>query len=284
MVSEDDIFKALERLGLTALEARAYVVLLRTGPSTGYRVAQGIKRSPPNAYRLIESLVRKGLVEIEDGEKRLCRAVPYRQMLDLLGRRFEKSCKVAADALAGLEATGGEERVYRLGSRWQVLERCRAVLGKADQLVLVDAFPDPLEELTGAIEEAARRGVEVVVKAYRPIAFEGAEVIVDYRNDEPLDVWDGHWLNLVSDGREYVLSFLDADGRNLHLGVWSNSAYLSWIYHGGLASEMALDQIRRAAGGDLALDEIRRILERYRPSGERFLGGHSLKRRKAECD
>ena len=111
----DPGLEALEQLGLTPLEARAYVVLLREGPSTAYRVAQKIDRPPPNVYRLIESLVEKGLVEVQDGKKKLYRGVPYEQMLDLLERRFKSSREAATEALSALRAGSG--RGARLPAR-----------------------------------------------------------------------------------------------------------------------------------------------------------------------
>ena len=140
--------------------------------------------------------------------------------------------------------------------------------------------PGPLEELAPEIEAAADRGVELMVKAYRPIAIEGVEVVVDYRNDEPLENWDGDWLNLVADGKEYVLSFFGEGGRRLHQGVWSNSAYLSWIFYCGLAAEMAVDRVRRAIDEGQGVEEIQRILESHRPDSEKKLGDAGLGRKK----
>jgi len=274
-----EVFSALEQLGLTPLEARAYVVLLRNGPSTAYRVAQGIERPASNIYRLMAALVSKGLVEKEDGDKTHYRAVPCQQALDLLERSFKRHREIAEHTLSTLERSAEDERVYRLGSRDHVFERCRAALRRAEEVALVDAFPGPLEEIRPEIEATTRRSVQVIVKAYRPTLIEGVEVIVDYRGAAPLEMWGGDWLNLVVDGREYVLAFLDRESSGLHQGIWTSSANLSWIYHCGLWSEITLDGVYRLVEMGASLADVRNLLQKYRTMSEKQLGDPGLKRR-----
>lgn len=60
----------LEAIGFTEYEARAYLLLLREGPQTGYHVAKvsGIPR--PNIYPVLSRLVERGAVNKMDAKGR----------------------------------------------------------------------------------------------------------------------------------------------------------------------------------------------------------------------
>jgi HTH-type transcriptional regulator, sugar sensing transcriptional regulator len=87
-MNRPDAKKPLLALGFSDLEADVYVFLLENPASTGYRVAQGLGKLPPNVYQAIDPLVTKGAVITETGASRTCRAVPPEEMLASLRARF----------------------------------------------------------------------------------------------------------------------------------------------------------------------------------------------------
>ncbi|MDO8629132.1 MAG: helix-turn-helix domain-containing protein, partial [Phycisphaerales bacterium] len=72
----EQVIQTLVPLGFTPLEGEVYAILVAESPATGYRVAQAIGKPVANTYKAIESLERKGAIVVDDGESRLCRAVP----------------------------------------------------------------------------------------------------------------------------------------------------------------------------------------------------------------
>src|SRR5512136_1072928 len=60
----EEVAKALETLGLTGKEARAYLSLLKNGTSTAQMVAQLLGVQYPAVYRLLQSLQAKGWIEV----------------------------------------------------------------------------------------------------------------------------------------------------------------------------------------------------------------------------
>jgi sugar-specific transcriptional regulator TrmB len=259
--------EALVGLGFTGLEAEVYSFLLQESPATGYRIAQGIGKPAANTYKAIETLEAKGAILVEEAENRLCRAVPVEELLSRLERAFAKKRERAAQALTALKEPAGDDRIYQIRSREQVIERCRTMLARCTVVALIDAFPQPLEELRGAIEEAARRKIRLGVKAYRPIEIPGVEVLVDPKGDRTIASWPGQWVNLVADGREHLISFLTPDGLGVNQAVWSGSAYLSWVYHSALASEIALAAIMSDLEQNASIERIR---DRYRKYAQFF--------------
>ncbi len=243
-------------LGFTALEAEVYTLLLGESTAvTGYRLAQSLRKPAANVYKAIESLAAKGAVMVDDGRHRKCRAVPPEELLSRLDRRFQEARKRAAHTLAQHAQPATDHRVYQLHSLEAVLERARAMLQRAREVVAIDAFPSAIAELAGEVEATAKRGPLVMVKAYQPLELDGVEVVVQAKGALTMERWTGgEWLNLVVDGRELLISFLDWQRSQVHQAIWSGSAYLAWVYHSSLGDEIILAELTRQleAGTDVA--------------------------------
>ena len=263
-MSAEDCVRALVDLGFTGLEAEVYAALAQHPPMTGYRVAQLLGKPAANVYKAIESLQAKGAVMVEEGANRVCHAVPPEELLGLLERGFRESRERAAAALAELQSVPADDRVYQIRSREQVMERCRRMLDRAERVALLDAFPAPLEELRAEAEAAAARGVTVAVKAYEPTSLREAEVFVHPGGRDVIGRWPGQWVNVVVDGREHLLALLTRDGAGIHQAVWSESPYLSWVYHSAVAGELVLADVERRIGEGASAKELRGVRESYR--------------------
>ena len=61
---DEEIARALEALGLTGKEARAYLTLLRNGTSTAQQVSRLLEVQYPAVYRILQSLQSKGWIEV----------------------------------------------------------------------------------------------------------------------------------------------------------------------------------------------------------------------------
>src|SRR2546422_10679298 len=60
---EEDALASLETLGLTRKEGNAYLVLVRSGPSTAADVSRLLAVQYPAVYRILHSLQAKGWIE-----------------------------------------------------------------------------------------------------------------------------------------------------------------------------------------------------------------------------
>lgn len=259
----DKAIRGLAALGFSELEAAVYTTLVQKSPLTGYGVAQALGKPVANTYKAIESLRNKGAVLVDDGESRLCRAVPPSELLSRLERQFQQEKQETEQALGNIHSDTSDERIYPLQTVEQVYERARVMLEQCKEAALIDLFPEPLELLKKDLERAAERGVSLSAKVYQTVSVKGVDVVVHPRGKQTLKRWPGQWLNLVVDGSEYLLSFLTLDGSRVHQAVWSGSPYLSWIYHSGLSSEITLTSLfqleRRSQDPD-----IRRAIRRHR--------------------
>ena len=258
----EECVEPLVALGFTETEAAVYAYLVEHAPATGYRVAQDLGKPVANTYKAIESLQQKGAVIADETGTKQCRAVPYEEVLESLEASFDRWRSRASEALADLRPATEDEGVYGLESRDQALERARAMLGRAEETALVDAFPGPLGEIADAVEETAARGVTVTVQVYEPTELTGVETVTNAHADE-VRGWPGDWLNLVRDGSEMMLAFLTVDGPGVHQAIWSRSPFLCWVYQSALAGEILSARLREALAQGASRDELDGIIERF---------------------
>jgi len=236
----DAAITALRELGLNQLEAEVYVFLLSAAPMTAYRIAQNLAKPAANVYKAIEVLARKGAILLEDGENRLCRAVPANQFLKQAERDHKETLRAASEALAGAKPGPVDERVYRIESAAQVFEICRDMLARATKIAVIDAFPGALAKAEEPLRRALARGVQVFVEAYAPVDLPGASIaMVRFVQGVP-EFWQSEQLNVIVDGREHLIALLSNDLGTVHQAVWSSSLYISCIHHAGRMCEHTL--------------------------------------------
>lgn len=231
----------LRALGFTELEARIYCTLLQAGPSTGYRLAKLCGKAPPNVYQALGNLTQKGVVLAEEGEPSAYRATAPSEVLAALKASFELARTAADEALRSLARPADDDRIYQIAEAGQVVERARAMLSSARQIVLFDLFPAPLEALRGDLANCAARGVTVAGLVYG----ESAEIagVTQRRATAEARVatdWPGQQLTLVVDGQEHLVALMAEGLAGVHRALWSDSAYLSCLQHSGLSAEIRL--------------------------------------------
>ena len=259
------VVQQLVEVGFNELESEVYLALLASKPVTAYGIARQIGKPTANTYKAIESLSRRGAVMVEDGDNRLCRAVPVSELVAHLQREFTDKTQAVERSLARLQLDTQDERVYKLESVAQLLERCRRMITeRAERIVTVDAFPNALQTIAGELASAAARGVKVQVLAYIPIDVPGVEIVVAPRGGEVAKYWNSQQLNVVIDGRETLLALLDNDITHIHQAHWSNSLYLSCLIHAGITCEQTVHRLFEARKANAEIASIDEILNRHR--------------------
>jgi len=271
-IARQKLLEPLMELGLSASEAAAYAYLVRHSPATAYKVAKGIGKPVANTYKTIASLEEKGAVIVDNGESRLCTAVPPEEFLAQLDRRFRDQRSRAAQTLTAIQKAAkqnddeldSDSGVYRLHSRAQVMERARAMLSRASRCALADVFPNPLEELAADLDRAAARGIDVVVKPYvePPLKRAVAIPIIQFEREIP-QLWPGHHVNIVTDAREALLALLDQQGDGVIQAIYTASPYLAAIQHSGLQFELITTHLRDGIYKEANSEALRAIVRSY---------------------
>ena len=260
---------SLSALGFTETEAALYCALAASGPATAYRLAKLVGKAPANAYQALAALAHKGAVSSDEGDPRTYRATPPEQLLAGLGGEFDVRLESARQSLAGLATAAPDDRIYHLEGAAAVVERARAIVSSASQVVLFDLFPGPLDRLRPTLEAAAARGVIVAGLVYE----QGVEIAgVDARRSPTaefaLERWPGAQLSLVADAAEHLVALMSPDLHSVRRAIWSDSAYLSCLQYSGLSAEIRLCDPASARSSAAAL-----ALLQVKPRGLQILVG-----------
>lgn len=238
--------ETLMPLGFTETEALTYCELLRAGPSTGYKIAQGIGKAQANTYKTLSTLAQKGAVIDDGGEPRLFRAISPDQLIRSLEQRLGQQAQTARSALSQLEPRVAEDRIYQLRSVDQVWTHCKEMIDSAREVIVFDTFPELEDHIMPLLEAAAARGVSIQGVVYdnrdRPA---GVHAIRSRAAEGILSRWPGVEMRVVVDANQHLMALLTRDMTKVMHGLWSESVYLSVSQHYALSAEIRLHHIEQ---------------------------------------
>lgn len=232
--------ESLGALGFNATEAVLLCELLRSGPSTGYRLAHATGKSAANVYAALATLSQRGAVLADEAEPRTYRAVAPEELLNPVRARLEGLLTEAQTSLQAMYAPQDDDRIYHLKTAAQVYERARGMLDGARQIVLFDIFPQPFEALRPHLAAAAKRRVALAGTVYADAGETGFPTVVSAGAAFVAARWPGQQCTLVVDAREFMVALLSEDGGSVKRAIWSDSAYLACLQHSGLSAEIRL--------------------------------------------
>ncbi len=136
-------------------------------------------------------------------------------------------------------------RVFKIHTVSAVLERAARMLAVAEEVVVLDVFPESLTQLKDELGAVLDRGVTLFLQVYKPYRLKGAKVVQCSQAERVLAHWKSEQLNLVVDGRETLLALMNRSLSEVHQAIWSNSLYLSCMMHAGFMREHTFHTIVR---------------------------------------
>lgn len=205
-MSEPDAVKALETLGFSLNEGRAYAALLARGPSTGYEVAQHAAIPRSAVYAVLRKLVAQGAARRTAGPPERFTATPPDVVVAQLRKRFDSSSRALVDAVARLEVASTVPDVYGVEGYERILEESVALVHAAERTAVVSGWPREIERLSPEIAAASARGVFVVVFSHARIPEGVAGTRFSYGVEErDLEAFWRHRLVVVADDRRSLL-------------------------------------------------------------------------------
>ena len=272
MSDSQQCLDALEGLGFTGLEATTYLHLLRTSPSTGYRVAKETGRTFSTIYRVLESLERKGALVLDDGESKLYRAVPTADLVRQMKVKFEGHGTRLVEASRQIPTSELDDRIYQLKTPDQIYEKARAILRESRERVLLEISPGPLAELRTVVEETGERGVDVTARLYAPGEIAHARCIHSRHGRELHGYHRPEWLALFVDGTQFLMGYLPLREGQQVRAVFSASLFLSEALFAYANSDLHhyafLSRFMESASLEEARREYTRLQEEMPPGGD----------------
>ena len=213
-------------LGLSGLEAEAYLAVLAEPDSTGYRISQVLGKPAPNTYKALDSLVIKGVILADEGSRsRTFVAVPVREQVIQRSHRLKMLADEIEKRLERIHKPQSEEGLYKLSTVQQVLARAQEMIENAHDTIIADADNLPMKQLSGSFLCAASRGVKVLLHGREPMSMPGCEFI-----SSVTEGWQGDMLVLITDSREYLTAFMSSEMRSVSYAIWSRNIIASCLY------------------------------------------------------
>lgn len=243
-MTQEEIFA---RLGFNNLEAEVYVALLKHGPQTAYKIGKLLNRPTANVYKAVDVLAGSGALELEEGDVRICRAIPIKSLTKQLQSDYKARIDKAVEELSLVKPETDEEGIYKLQTVDSVFQRAYEMLKRSSHVVVIDAFPKALDKLKPELNKCIKNKLEVFVEAYEPVDFEkGVSVAIPSISKAALNYWGAQQLNLAVDGKEILIALFNEDLTELIQATYSNNLYLSCIVYSGLMSEHKVIQFSNA--------------------------------------
>jgi len=228
--------QSIEELGLTGSEVKAYVALLRGGTMTASDVSRRARIPYSKVYDALDSLHRRGWVDVQKSRPIVYTAKPPDTALEELRARQDTERRereqVALEELMGIYVSRGEQEkpdIWVLRGANEILSRVKNLLLNCRTELLIALppqllpFTDSIEPLLATLKE---KGVKCLVLTSPELPKEGAQTLARFAEIRTRKTMYGG--GLISDSREVVLLLGGGEQGGLPLAIWAS--------HHGLAS------------------------------------------------
>ncbi|MGH8228980.1 MAG: TrmB family transcriptional regulator [Steroidobacteraceae bacterium] len=253
-----DTITALQRLGFTEYEARAYVALLEGGELTGYELAKrsGIPR--PNVYPVLEKLIDRGAAcrRLDESGQRYA-PVPPKQLLAGVEAGQRRVLADAGDVLARHPQAQPSSGVYSLSGP-QLLIKARQLIESCERSLLIAIQPAEAAQLADSLRGASARGVTVTTLCLTGCERECGGCTGSVHRHPVVPSGGPRWLIVVADGGTSLVGELDAAAADGALTQHRPAVALAAAY---VRQTIALAML----GYELAADSLQDLLARNTP-------------------
>lgn len=235
------------QLGFNALEAEVYVALLKNGPQTAYKIGKLLNRPTANVYKAVDVLANCGAIEIEEGDIRVCKAMPIKSLGQQLQRNYKNKIDSAVEELSKVKLEINDEGIFKLQTVESVFQRVNEMLKRCTNIAVIDSFPKPLNIIGNDLNKLAKKGIDVFVEAYDEIELDKSiSISMPIVRNESLKYWNAQQLNVAIDGKEMLVAIFNADLTEVIQATYSNSNYLACIMFIGLLNEHRVHKFMNA--------------------------------------
>jgi sugar-specific transcriptional regulator TrmB len=157
-----EILRAIEDLGLSAYEAKAYFALLSESPLTGYRLSKksGVPRS--RIYETIEKLSAKGLVLSQEGDTTLLIPVSLESFLDKKERENSRTINFLKEILPELKKPAEVQGIWTISGQDRIFEAVNHHIALAKKHIYVVCYDRDLLLFERSLSEAEAKGISVL--------------------------------------------------------------------------------------------------------------------------
>ncbi len=194
------IIDALQNLGLSIYESKAFLALVVLGVGNAEVIAQTAKIPRTSSYKVLESLEKKGFVSSSEGRPKIYKP----EKLSTIRERVISEVEELFDKLEFvheyLMEKGEPQLVYTIYGKERVMKKLMEIVDLSDEELIISTpvFSEIRKNILKNLEQAINRGVRVII-------------ITSYKQKVPLeaDIYRREGLiatDVVSDNKRALLA------------------------------------------------------------------------------
>lgn len=262
-----EIVQALQELGFTEYEARAYLALIDGGELNGYELAKasGIPRA--NIYAVVDKLLQRGAAQrLQHAGGSRYAAVPPTQVLHGIENSQQHALTAARQALAQRPRQRQPAAVFTLRND-ELLAKARQLIDASEKTILIAIQPTEAALLAEPLRAARDRGVTITTLCLEACEHEcgGCQGEIHRYQLAPDD--DVRWLVLVMDQRTALVGQLCASAIE---GVITDQRLVVELATAYIQQSLTLAVLGSELSGrfeGLLSQETQRLLKQLYPGG-----------------
>ncbi len=161
----EEATRRLELIGLTTYEARAYIALIGIGVGTAEIVSNAAEIPRTSAYKVLQSLERKGFVTSTEGRPQTFRANPP----DVVQKRVVTELEETFTKLQLLHELSSQrglpQLIFTITGRERIVAKIAEMVKTASESVWIStpAYGSLRDHIDRLLVDAAKRGAEVLL-------------------------------------------------------------------------------------------------------------------------
>ena len=159
------IVESLQHLGLSLYESRAFLALVVLGVGTADVVAQTAKIPRTSAYKVLESLEKKGFVTSSEGRPRVFKPEKLGTIKERIIGEIEELFDKLEFVQEFLMEKGEPQLVYTIYGRERVLKKLAEMVDLTEEEIIISTpvFSEIRKVLLKNLEQALNRGVRIII-------------------------------------------------------------------------------------------------------------------------
>lgn len=266
---KNERIQGLINIGLKELEAEVYLQLLHEPGITGYRISKLLKKTKPTVYKILETLLAKGLViSNEVAKSQVFTALPIKQFLDHQENEFIKNKERVIKVLKNIKANPVKPGLYPLERIDQVYSKSVELITNAKRTIVLTCCQLHNTKIIDALNEATGRGIKVLIQTYPPKPdIQNCDFAMDENRSISFKDFTYNWLEIFVDGNEYLMSLLTKEGDNIYKAIWCNEPYLAIITYNSNVTSFFLtivqDMLKKNIPSQEILDTVNTLVKSY---------------------
>lgn len=231
---------ALENVGFSTYEARAYLGLLQENPINGYRLSKltGIPRS--RVYETLDRLTSRGFAISYQADPVEYAPLGFDELRLHLEEQFTDKLSILEVEIERLETMGRSENLWNLRGQDSIMNRARSMIARAEKSVYLVAWAEILQSLRADLETAVNQDLRVVIVSCGDTETMPGLHYCHAFEEEIVQIEVGS-INLVVDGQEVLVGATSPP--NSCQAFWSHNTDLINITEEYIRHEVYLHKI-----------------------------------------